>query len=278
MGFLKEKQKDLYLKISRGKIKSTIESIKSILQIGSEKFKILLLIEGHFHTLENESKQGIIDAQSQYLERNKISLRLIKLIDDLQKEDIFKFTFVDPRDDQTYEVIQMKDGKFWMAENLNFQTIEGSWCYENNNDLGDKYGRLYTWDAAIKACPSGWHLPSKDDWANLASYYGGADYREPGTIYSGITDYETLGKDAYNALIKGGFSDFSALLGGQRDFEFNFGGLNEYGCYWSSTEYWNRSPKPPIADGGWLYVFIDNKLSLGCDIKWVGCSCRCVKD
>jgi len=40
-----------------------------------------------------------------------------------------------------------------MAENLNYDTT-GSKC----NDCAT-YGRLYDWETAMKACPSGWHIP-----------------------------------------------------------------------------------------------------------------------
>lgn len=30
-----------------------------------------------------------------------------------------------------------------------------------------KYGRLYTWNAAMKACPTGWRVPDSRDWIGL---------------------------------------------------------------------------------------------------------------
>lgn len=52
--------------------------------------------------------------------------------------------------------------QIWMAKNLNVN-IEGSMCYYNDPANCEKYGRLYTWEAAISACPSGWHLPSRGE-------------------------------------------------------------------------------------------------------------------
>ena len=51
----------------------------------------------------------------------------------------------------------------WIAENLNYPTAEGSYCYNDDPDNCDTYGRLYTWDAAREACPSGWHIPNADE-------------------------------------------------------------------------------------------------------------------
>jgi len=36
-----------------------------------------------------------------------------------------------------------------------------------------KYGRLYDWDEAMKACPKGWHLPSDKEWQTLVDFAGG---------------------------------------------------------------------------------------------------------
>jgi uncharacterized protein (TIGR02145 family) len=60
----------------------------------------------------------------------------------------------------------------WMAENLNIKT-GNSWCYDNDESNKKKYGRLYDWNTAKTACPSGWHLPSEEDWLNLINYAGG---------------------------------------------------------------------------------------------------------
>ena len=78
----------------------------------------------------------------------------------------------------------------WMAEKLNYATAN-SWCGGGSGTTeGDcaKYGRLYTWAAAVGkteeecgygkvcnldngnvqgVCPSGWHLPSQDEWKEL---------------------------------------------------------------------------------------------------------------
>jgi uncharacterized protein (TIGR02145 family) len=72
-------------------------------------------------------------------------------------------TFTDSRDGKPYRFVQI--GKqTWMAENLNYETPIGSNCYNDSPQYCQKYGRLYSGSAAKKACPVGWHLPSKDEW------------------------------------------------------------------------------------------------------------------
>ncbi len=57
----------------------------------------------------------------------------------------------------------------WMAENFNCD-VAGSKCYDNEPSNCKKYGRLYKWEAAKTVCPSGWRLPSDEDWNELISY------------------------------------------------------------------------------------------------------------
>lgn len=80
-----------------------------------------------------------------------------------------------------YSVVDLRDGheyfkrkigtQTWLTENMKYAPPgEVSYCYGDNPDYCDyAYGRLYSWSAAQKACPNGWHLPSKDEWDAL--YY-----------------------------------------------------------------------------------------------------------
>ena len=66
-----------------------------------------------------------------------------------------------------------------MVENLAYST-DSSWCIGSASNCSN--GRLYAWTSAQKACPSGWRLPSFNDWksmketldsvGNKYSYYG----------------------------------------------------------------------------------------------------------
>lgn len=170
-------------------------------------------------------------------------------------------TFTDPRDGQTYKTVEL-NGQVWLAENLNFK-VEDSWWYEDKAKNGEKYGRLYTWEAAKKACPPGWRLPTDEEWKSLAKAYGG--------YYDWATGKE-IGdpKKAYQALIQGGSSGFQAVLGGWRSSSGSYSSLGSGGNYWSSTE--------NDADDAWYYYFDYGKLYRNGSLRSIGFSCRCLKD
>ena len=167
--------------------------------------------------------------------------------------------YTDTRDKKHYRIAKLKDGKTWMSENLNYET-SGSWCYGNRSSNCNKYGRLYTHAAALKACPQGWHLPSQEEWDNLIKAYGGYP----------LINQKSDGKDAYNALIRGGKSGFRIDLGGIKGNQAtNFSFREDRGFYWSST----------VAGGiKYTYSFYNKSIQRHETVSNSAVSCRCVKD
>ena len=122
---------------------------------------------------------------------------------------------------------RMLDGKHWTLANLAVKTAS-SYCYEDADSNCEKYGRLYTWDSAQKACRAlgrGWRLPSDEEWRQLAKRYGGVS-----------EDSEDKGKAAFAALLSGGGSGFNAVLGGGRSVDSKYARGEAHGFYWTSSE------------------------------------------
>jgi uncharacterized protein (TIGR02145 family) len=61
-------------------------------------------------------------------------------------------------------------GKTWMAQNL-YETTSGL-PYEGCVVLDPLFGRFYTYEEALTACPTGWHLPSQAEWDALGTESG----------------------------------------------------------------------------------------------------------
>ena len=82
-----------------------------------------------------------------------------------------KTSFTDPRDSEVYGI--KKVGNLtWMKENLRFEVPNASWCFDDDEENCAELGRLYTFQAALKACPTGWRLPTDNDWLDLEKTLG----------------------------------------------------------------------------------------------------------
>jgi uncharacterized protein (TIGR02145 family) len=129
-------------------------------------------------------------------------------------------TFKDSRDGKTYKKVKIGN-QTWMAQNLNYQTSSGSWCYDNNTSNCNTYGRLYNYNAAENACPSGWHLPTEREWEILETRAGG---EKAGLFLKARTGWNSggNGEDDFG---------FTALSGGYRNDEGNFDGVGSDGIW-----------------------------------------------
>ena len=131
----------------------------------------------------------------------------------------------DNRDGKVYRKVAI-GGQTWMAENLNY-AAEGSKCYENNADNCAKYGRLYNWATAKQACPTGWHLPSYDEWTTLTDNVGGSE--TAGTKLKSSAGWNENG----NGTNEFAFSALPAGYGNGGSFSY----AGNDGFWWSSTEF-----------------------------------------
>ena len=130
--------------------------------------------------------------------------------------------------------MRMADGNQWTTENLNVES-EGSYCFGDAAPNCDRYGRLYTWDAAVRVCRtlgSSWRLPTESEWRTLAERHGG--------LFGG-----TGGGNA--SLVAGGGAGFDAMRGGNRTAAGLYERLEAHGFYWTASE-----TRPSQA---WFYNF-----------------------
>ncbi len=143
------------------------------------------------------------------------------------------------------------------AENLNYNA-EGSKCYYNDSAYCEKYGRLYDWETAMKACPSGWHLPISTEWDLLyhfADSTSGTDssyksetagrYLKTVDVWDDLISEYSGGTDKYGfSALPGGYSSIyiSVLLAGIFDgpppdsSDGSFRNIGKYSYWWSASE------------------------------------------
>jgi len=186
-------------------------------------------------------------------------------------------TFTDSRDGQTYKTISFKEaltGKTvtWMAQNLNYK-VEGSYAYNGIESNRKELGLLYTWEAAKKACPSGWHLPTDSEWAMLVNLFGGTDIA--GEALKSIKGWNEDGNGTNS-------SGFNALAAGFRKPDGSYMTQGIIGGFWTS------SPTDSV-DKVWAWNFhyggppSSNKQNLKKAFRWdnevsLGYSVRLVRD
>ncbi len=135
---------------------------------------------------------------------------------------------LDARDGRTYATVRTAR-RIWMAVNLN-HSYAASWCYADDPARCEAEGRLYSWYAALQACPVGWELPGDEDWLALISEFGGhyvlAEKRAVGDPHA-----------SYAALVVSGASGLMFRLSGWRDTTAaaRSADLGEDGIYWSAS-------------------------------------------
>jgi uncharacterized protein (TIGR02145 family) len=186
----------------------------------------------------------------------KVSSSSVKVSSSSESEE--SGTFTDTRDGQIYKTVKLEE-QVWMAENLNYET-ENSYCYNDSIENCEKYGRLYTWQAALNACPSGWHLPTNEEFETLISNVGGE--------YAAELLESTTGWQTGNGIDKYGFN---VLPAGYRNY---FGGIfsdaGERANFWSATEDYEH-----------LAYYLDlhyDKASLSSNYEFHAYSVRCLRD
>jgi len=199
-------------------------------------------------------------------------------------------------DGHAYEVVQIGE-QVWFAENLRTtiyaggdvipemeyasdwqSTSGGAWCVfpENVIERGEyiqQFGFLYNGHVVRderNVCPSGWHVPSDQDWSELEihlseSGFDGAEgtalKSQSGWVFDSSNGLDAVGFDARP-------SGARAMTGG---FDGFYGDLGSDGYWWSSTTYgegnWYR----------WLNHLDSTVIRQSHYLNW-GLSIRCLRD
>ena len=186
-------------------------------------------------------------------------------------------------DGNVYNTIAIGN-QVWLQENLKSlhysdgTEINDVVAYNNDEGMAEVYGRLYTWDAAMRnsneegaqgIAPDGWHIPSDAEWKELENFLGGASIAGGKMKTTGTEYWSEPNTGADNS------SGFSALPAGEFDSHYTpntFQLLNTHAVFWTSTEINSTKARE-------RYLSYDNRKSSIYDwYKEMKYSIRCIKD
>jgi uncharacterized protein (TIGR02145 family) len=168
-----------------------------------------------FFVLKEDSGIKIYDIDSKSIIDEACNSAAVKAIGNMK----------DSRDDKTYKTVKIGE-QVWMAENLNIK-MGNSVCFKGDEANCQKYGRLYDWETAIKACPSGWHLPSNAEWDKLGTSETAAKYLKAKSGWNDANGKPNNGTDNFG---------FSALPGGYGYSGGYFADVGSDSYWWSASE------------------------------------------
>jgi uncharacterized protein (TIGR02145 family) len=100
--------------------------------------------------------------------------------------------------------------------------------WEGSVDWANSEGYYYTWNAAQNACPTGWHLPSDDEWKTLEGFLGMTTEEQDAFSWRGV--------DAGTQLKENGTSNFEVELTGLYTTEGVFESRDDIAYFWTSTK------------------------------------------
>lgn len=187
----------------------------------------------------------------------------------------------DSRDGQIYSTVQI-GSQCWMAENLNVgiqvppyvQSDNGiieKLCYDELSANCDEYGGLYEWGEMMNyttgefnqgICPSGWHIPTLNEWETLTLFLGGPSAAGAKLKETGFVHWNEPNTGATN---ESGFTAF-----GSGKWEDGYNSLHQVGAFW--TNFFNGEDQflkyllfnSAAIGSGYSYYEFHNSMSVRC--------------
>lgn len=188
----------------------------------------------------------------------------------------------------TYKTVKIGNQE-WMAENLKTTKFSDgtdiplkkdaaewsnltapAFCWYDNDETTykDSFGALYNGHTVEtdQLCPSGWHVPSREEWQQLRDYLGDTVKAGGKLKEAGLDHWLSPNKGADNS------TGFNALPAGFRYFEGSFSSALSYTAFWSASDSMN--------DGEWFVglYYADASLAIEHRNKKHGFSVRCIKN
>lgn len=209
---------------------------------------------------------------------------------------LLKDGFTDSRDGEHYPVVQIGN-QLWMGENMRHNI---NWSYliprdkegfqynseliewhkaEKKTGVADleqleKIGRFYDWSEAMKVCPEGWHLPTKQEWQTMVKKIS----EQNGLAQS---DDSFMGV-ARLLKVKSGWQPSWGNRNGVDELGFGIVPAGLHDSFRNEDSYLGKEARFWTATEGMEYhpdfVQVKTKISFFAMPNYYACSVRCVKD
>jgi len=182
---------------------------------------------------------------------------------------------------QTWMAENLKTTKFNDGSAISLVPINVDWsrlilsqkpgyCWFYNDPVTNKvtFGALYNWFTVNtgKLCPTGWHIPSDNEWTTLSNFLGGKSIAYGKLAETGTNHWSPPNAEATN------LTGFSAVPGGYRTHGGDYYSLGTHSFWWSST--------PMISTTSNAMSWYIESSILKSDYHYMpyGLSVRCIKD
>ncbi len=215
-------------------------------------------------------------------------LTFLLLVSNCKKDMLSNEGTVIDVDGNIYKTVKIGN-QWWMSENLRTNSYNdstkipliinnnewplqknGAFCWYNNDaNYKNDYGALYNFHAVKtnKLCPTGWSVPTTEEWRTLLTYLGGRHEAGGKLKEKDFAHWNSPNIGATNS------TGFNGLPGGFRNFDYGvFLHIGELGFYWSSTS--------SVAGVGDFFELLCNNSDLDfctCGGFTQGFSIRCIK-
>ncbi len=183
------------------------------------------------------------------------------------------------------------NGLDWMRNNL--AETEAGAPYHNIEIMSDIFGRFYSHEEAVTACPDGWRLPTDKEWTELAaSVNGKAEAAEYETIEDIAADFMADAQFNQNAMweywpevgeitnsskmamIPAGYANLGKIKDGKYP-SASFRGDTEYAAFWTADKV---SGNESMAYYRYLICDEPDMFAGKGDTKSFGANVRCVRE
>ena len=178
----------------------------------------------------------------------------------------------------------------WFRNNL--AKVGQGTSYLNSVATSNVFGRYYSYNEALTACPEGWRLPTEEDWMSLAAAVG-SPVSEKYSVFENVAsklfvnatfngaqilqywpEVGDITNSSKLSFVPCGFSNLGALNADGAYPNASFDGIFEYAVMWTA----DKADGEDMAYYRYIFHKLPDMLVGKGDMNTFGASVRCVRD